>query len=98
LKSIRGQIDWNGGEGSFMYGVVRHLQDRPMIDVIDSDDVQISQRTAFEPADFPHLSETIFSIPSFRACSLSVRDDNDSQGDGRMKSTNSKPSSRASLS
>lgn len=61
-----------------MYGVVRHLKDRPMIEVIDSDDVQISQLQTFSPGDLAHLIETrrnaAFVVPSSKTCALFVRD------------------------
>ncbi|TWT79196.1 Pectate lyase superfamily protein [Planctomycetes bacterium CA13] len=60
-----------------MNGVVRHMKDRPMIEVIDSDDIQISQLQTFSPGDFAHLMETRgehrFTLPSSKMCSLFIR-------------------------
>jgi hypothetical protein len=40
-----------------MYGNVKKLVDRPMLDVVNSDDVMVSQLKAFRPGDFPHITE-----------------------------------------
>ena len=64
-----------------MCGVVRHLNDRPMIEVVESNDVQISQLQTFSPGDFPHLIETHgerkYEIPSSKTCTLFMRERND---------------------
>ncbi len=64
-----------------MYGVVRHLKNRPMIEVIDSDDVRISQLQTFSRGDFPHLiemhGENKYEIPSSKTCALFVREGGD---------------------
>jgi hypothetical protein len=60
-----------------MVGNVRKLQDRPMLSIVDSEDVVVSQLRAFRSGSFPHLVETFGSehniIPSTTACSLFVR-------------------------
>ena len=60
-----------------MYGVVRNLVDRPMLEVVDSRDVLVAQLRTFSPGDFPHLVEvhggTRQVIPSNQACALFVR-------------------------
>jgi hypothetical protein len=57
-----------------MVGNVRKLQDRPMLSIVDSDDVVVSQLSAFQPGDFPHLIESHGSerriIPSTKTCAL----------------------------
>jgi hypothetical protein len=61
-----------------MYGNVRQLGDRPMLDVVNSDGVVVSQLKAFQPGSFPHLTETCgetrSEIPSAKICALFVRD------------------------
>ncbi|TWU31749.1 glycosyl hydrolase family 28-related protein [Novipirellula artificiosorum] len=62
-----------------MYGVVRHLTpDRPMMEIVNCDDVQVSQLQAFHPGVFPHLVEASggqqFKIPSSSPCALFLRD------------------------
>ena len=63
-----------------MYGNVRNLGDRPMIHMIDSNEIVISQLKAFRPGGFPHIIETFggkkVNIPSSRTCALFVRDGN----------------------
>lgn len=74
-----------------MYGNVLKLVDRPMLDVVDSKDVAVSQLKAFRPGSFPHLIETFgeerHEIPSSKTCALFVRatdsDANHSHGDER---------------
>jgi hypothetical protein len=60
-----------------MVGNVRKLEDRPMLSIVDSDDVVVSQLRAFQPSSFPHLIESRGSerniIPSTKTCSLFVR-------------------------
>ncbi|MBN1420832.1 MAG: FAD-dependent oxidoreductase [Planctomycetes bacterium] len=60
-----------------MYGNVRKLEDRPMLEIADSTDVVVSQLKAFAPGGFPHLRETSagkeIEIPSTEACALFVR-------------------------
>jgi len=61
-----------------MYGNVRKLTGRPMLEVVNSEDVTIAQLKAFRPGDFPHMTETSGSgtseIPSAKVCALFVRD------------------------
>ena len=61
-----------------MYGNVKKLVDRPMLDVVNSDNVVVSQLKAFQPGGFPHLTETSgeaqTEIPSAKICALFVRD------------------------
>jgi hypothetical protein len=61
-----------------MYGNVKGLsRDRPMLEVINSRDVIVSQLKAFSPDLFPHLRETFggaqYLIPSSKICALYVR-------------------------
>jgi hypothetical protein len=60
-----------------MVGNVRKLEDRPMLSIVDSDDVVVSQLKAFQPSSFPHLIETYGLernvIPSTTTCALFVR-------------------------
>jgi hypothetical protein len=60
-----------------MYGNVRQLGDRPMLEVVDSDRIMVSQLKAFFPGDFPHLVETrgqeTAVVPSSKTCALFVR-------------------------
>jgi len=61
-----------------MYGVVRNLVNRPMLDVVNSDGVLVSQLKTFNPGDFPHVTERsgggTSGIPSAKTCALFVRD------------------------
>jgi len=61
-----------------MYGNVRQLGDRPMLEVVDSDGIVVSQLKAFSPGSFPHVRETrgkVFSeLPSTKTCALFARD------------------------
>jgi hypothetical protein len=61
-----------------MYGNVRQLDDRPMLEVVNSNPVVVSQVKAFFPGDFPHLverrGEERFVVPSSKPCALFVRD------------------------
>jgi hypothetical protein len=61
-----------------MYGNVRQLGNRPMLEVVNSRDVLVAQLKAFSPGGFPHLVETSgeaqSKIPSSTICSLFVRD------------------------
>jgi len=61
-----------------MYGNVRKLGDRPMLDVVNSDGIVVSQLKAFQSGSFPHVAETFgdakHQIPSSKICALFVRD------------------------
>lgn len=61
-----------------MYGVVRKLGDQPMLDIVNSEDVVVSQLKTFSPGGFPHLVETNgqekCKVPSSKTCALFVRD------------------------
>ena len=61
-----------------MYGNVKGLNDRAMLEVADSQDVVVSQLKAFNPGSFPHLTEWWDNekneIPSSKTCALFVRD------------------------
>lgn len=61
-----------------MYGVVRNLGNRPMLEVVNSDQVAVSQLKTFSPGSFPHLTETNghkkYEIPSSSISALFVRD------------------------
>lgn len=61
-----------------MYGVVRNLDDRPMLEVVNSDQVVVCQLKTFSPGKFPHLVETHghdkYEIPCTKTCALFVRD------------------------
>lgn len=61
-----------------MYGNVRNLGDRPMLDVVNSDGIVVSQLKAFQPGGFPHITETLgnakHQIASSKTCSLFVRE------------------------
>lgn len=61
-----------------MYGVVRHLGSRPMMEILNSDGVEIAQLKTFSPSDFPHLTELNGleknEIPSSKICALFLRD------------------------
>jgi hypothetical protein len=67
-----------------MYGNVRKLKDRPMLDLVDCDDIVVSQLKAFQPSTFPHLMETWSSeknsVPSTKTIALFVRDDDGETG------------------
>lgn len=60
-----------------MYGVVRKLGERPMLEVVNSRDVAVSQLKTLNPGSYPHLTETFgqdkFTIPSSKTCALFVR-------------------------
>jgi hypothetical protein len=61
-----------------MYGNVKKLEDRPMLEIVDSTDVAVSQLKAFQPGRFPHIIETFGStehqVPSSKICALFVRE------------------------
>jgi hypothetical protein len=61
-----------------MYGNVRKLVKRPMLELVDSDDVVVSQLKAFNPGDFPHVTETWgearSEVSSSKICALFLRD------------------------
>jgi hypothetical protein len=61
-----------------MYGNVRKLVNRPMLDVVNSDEIMVSQLKAFQPGSFPHLTETSgqvkSEIPSTKVCALFLRE------------------------
>ncbi len=65
-----------------MYGNVRQLGDRPMLEVVNSKPIVVSQLKAFSPGDFPHLIETCgqqsFTLPSAATCALFVRETEES--------------------
>ncbi len=67
-----------------MYGNVRKLGERPMLDVVDCHDIAVSQLKAFQPSTFPHLIETRGSernvVASTRTIALFVRDDGETDG------------------
>ncbi len=60
-----------------MYGNVKKLGDLPMLDVVNSDEIVVSQLKAFQPGEFPHLVETRGNeqntIPSSATCALFAR-------------------------
>jgi len=61
-----------------LYGNVKGLSaERPMLQVVDSRQVLVSQLRAFSPGVFPHLSETngarVNVIPSSKTCALYIR-------------------------
>jgi hypothetical protein len=60
-----------------MYGNVRQLGGRPMLEVVDSDQVVVSQVKAFRAAEFSHLVEMRgqekHEVPSSRICALFLR-------------------------
>lgn len=60
-----------------MYGNVRQLGQKPMLEVVDSTDVLVSQLKAFFPGPFPHLTETFGgaarAVPSSKTCALFAR-------------------------
>jgi hypothetical protein len=61
-----------------MYGNVRDLGDRPMLQISNSEDIAVSQLKAFRPATFPHLVEMFggerHEISSSKTCALFLRD------------------------
>ncbi|MGE3778557.1 MAG: glycosyl hydrolase family 28-related protein [Pirellulaceae bacterium] len=60
-----------------MYGNVRQLGERPMLEVVNSDQILVTQLKAFAPSRFPHLIETRGAeqsvVPSTAACALFLR-------------------------
>ncbi len=61
-----------------MYGAVRKLGGRPMLEVVNSAPIQVSQLKAFEPGEFPHVTEVHgdarSEVPSSDIIALFVRD------------------------
>ncbi len=61
-----------------MYGVVRKLGDRPMLDIADSKNIQVSQLATLQRGSSPHLIETIGArrseIPGTHTGALMLRD------------------------
>ena len=61
-----------------MYGNVKRLEQRPMLQIDNSTDIAVSQLKAFRASTFPHITETHgderISIPSTKICALFVRD------------------------
>ena len=61
-----------------MYGNVRKLGDRPMLDVVNCSQILVCQLKAFSPGDFPHLVETRGQaksvVPSSKTCALFLRE------------------------
>jgi hypothetical protein len=61
-----------------MYGVVRKLGERPMLEVVNSRDVAVSQLKTLSPGSYPHIIETLgpdkIAIPSFKIVGLFVRE------------------------
>ncbi len=61
-----------------MYGNVRNLGDRPMLEIANSEDIAVSQLKAFSPGSFPHIVETFggktYAVPSSKTCALFLRD------------------------
>lgn len=61
-----------------MYGVVRKLGERPMLEVVDSREVAVSQLKTLSPGSYPHLIETSGSdriaIPSSKIVGFFVRE------------------------
>ena len=59
------------------FGNVKKLVSRPMLEIVDSEDVLVSQLKAFNSAGFPHLVETNGDlkhvIPSTKVGALFVR-------------------------
>ena len=68
-----------------MYGNVRKLVGRPMLDMVNSDDVVIAQLKAFRPAEFPHVAETSgelrSEVPSTKICALFMRESKEDSRD-----------------
>jgi hypothetical protein len=62
-----------------MYGNVKGLAaSQPMLEIVDSKNIVVSQLKAFFPDVFPHLKEVIGTaeqtLPSLRQCALYIRD------------------------
>jgi hypothetical protein len=61
-----------------MYGNVKKLVDRPMLDIVNSERVMICQLKAFTSGNFPHIRETwngkMLEIPSLKTCAIFKRD------------------------
>jgi hypothetical protein len=61
-----------------MYGNVMRLDGRPMLDIVDSAGISVSQLKAFNPGPFAHIREKsdskTFEIPSGKTCALYVRE------------------------
>ena len=61
-----------------LYGVVRKLGERPMLEVVNSRDVAVSQLKTLNPGSYPHLVETFgpdrMAIPSSKIVGLFVRE------------------------
>lgn len=61
-----------------MYGVVRKLGERPMLEVVNSRDVAVSQLKTLNPGSYPHLIETFgpdrVTLPSDRIVALFARE------------------------
>ncbi len=61
-----------------MYGVVRKLGERPMLEVVNSRDVAVSQLKTLNPGSYPHLIEIFGSdkiaVPSSKIVALFVRE------------------------
>lgn len=61
-----------------LYGNVRQLGDKPMLEVANSNDLMVSQLKAFQPGGFPHITETSgpakATVPSATACALFLRE------------------------
>lgn len=60
-----------------MYGNVKNLGQKPMLEIANCDDIIVSQLKAFQPSSFPHLRETRgeqkAELPSSNICALFVR-------------------------
>jgi hypothetical protein len=61
-----------------MYGNVLKLVGRPMLEIVNSQDLVVAQLKAFRSGDFPHVTETCgeatIEVPSTKMCALFVRD------------------------
>jgi hypothetical protein len=61
-----------------MYGVVRKLGERPMLEVVNSRDVAVSQLKTLNPGSYPHIIETfgpnMIAIPSSKTIAMFSRD------------------------
>jgi hypothetical protein len=61
-----------------MYGNVMQLDGRPMLDILDSSGISVSQLKAFNSGPFAHVRETDgakkFEMPSEKTCALFIRD------------------------
>ncbi len=68
-----------------MYGNVKGLNDRAMLEVINSEDIMVSQLKAFNPGSFPHLTEgrggEKNAIPSSKTVALFVRETEGGSGE-----------------